>query len=143
MIELKANSPCENLLPLDAGDVRISEVVIPTESLWEYPEAEHSIGYLRQISLEKPSSGGIDQSDCWIQLRVSGSARFDLLARLCPVEIGNEIVIFTSLLGHILVHYWVHQDHIDIWVPRSMVRSAIQDLERAAKALKGRNALPG
>ncbi|MEP5761776.1 MAG: hypothetical protein ABJ327_21185 [Litoreibacter sp.] len=141
MVELIASSPCEGILPISIGDIVIDEYVVPAGTIWEHPKGDISIGFQRSVYIGAPREGAIDQSDAWVILVLSGSSYLDVLARLCPVDLRQVSQPITGQLRQISVLFQHEAQQMRIWVPRSMVRTAIRELSEAAERVAGRSSL--
>ena len=87
-----------------------------------------------------------DQSDGWGVIRLDGDGIPDLLARLTSVDLRDSQFkrghSARALLGHMNASITrTGAKTYDLMVFRSMANTAIHDLERAIRALEGRNAL--
>lgn len=138
MVDLKAYSPCDGVLPVRIGQVAIAEVALAPESVWEHPEGDLWIGYQRRLQIGARPDGGVDQSDAWSVLAVSGAARLDVMARLCPHDLRSVDAMVATLLGHIPVLIQPQSGALHLWVPRSAVRGAIEALCMAARGVAAR-----
>jgi len=81
----------------------------------------------------------VDKSDGWLVMNLTGQGLIDVLAHLTPLDLrpaqfrrGHTSV---SLLGHVPANFSkIGTETFQIMVPRSMARTATEDLWRAMKA---------
>lgn len=116
MVNLIAKTPCGHLLPLEIGDVTLTEVDITQAfSLAPFKGQEKAVSAVLPMPFPKPNrvSGDdpraiwvgpgqalvigmdppdlpaavVDQSDAWAVVQISGASVVDVLARLVPVDL--------------------------------------------------------
>ena len=91
---------------------------------------------------EVPGAATTDQSDGWAGLRLSGAKAADVLARLVPIDL-REVAFPTdraakTLLNHMALIIDRRNDGFDLWVFRSMVKSAVHEIDVALQAVVAR-----
>ncbi len=87
-------------------------------------------------------AAAIDQSDAWAALALRGTRAWQVLARLCPLDLRPHVfapgAAARSLLGHIEAVFVAEADGVTILVPRSMADHAVDDIDRAMRGLAAR-----
>jgi heterotetrameric sarcosine oxidase gamma subunit len=83
-----------------------------------------------------------DQSDGWSGLRLSGKAAPDVLARLVPIDLREPAFppdrAARTLLNHMALIIERRKDGFDLWVFRSMAKTAVHEIEAAMTAVSER-----
>ena len=74
------------------------------------------------------------QSDGWVRLLLIDNFRYDVMARLCPVEPMNASVVRTQIAGMMSIVY-VDDSGIELFFMRSMIETAIMEIELAMKSV--------
>ncbi len=89
-------------------------------------------------------SGITDQSDAWAVLSLRGEDSAEVMARLCPLDLRH----FTSgqvartEFAHMMSIILPREGGYDIWVMRSLSKTALEHLSEAATGLSAIKALP-
>lgn len=93
-----------------------------------------------------PQAACTDQSDGWAILRIEGAAAEAVLARLVPIDLRASAFqpgkTARTLIGH--MHGSVtrsRKDAFDLMVMRSMAETLLQEVEKAAEFVAGRETL--
>jgi hypothetical protein len=74
------------------------------------------------------------QSDGWVRLLLIDNFRYDVMARLCPVEPMNASVVRTQIAGMMSI-VSVDDSGIELFFMRSMIETAIMEIELAMKSV--------
>ena len=86
-----------------------------------------------------------DQSDAWVGLGLSGGAACAVLARLVPVDVDATVLppgrVVRSMLGHVALVLIATEGGFELFVPRSLARTAVEDLAAAMRGVAARAAL--
>lgn len=171
VVNLIAKSACAGLLPVTIGDVTLAEVdqgsmwsVSPFQGVEKdcvvalkgvgisWPEVgqrnanaawfglDQVIVFVQELPILPAAV--TDQSDAWAVVSVSGNAQ-GVLARLVPVDLRVPVeAVMWTLVGHMTAHVTcVAHDRFEVMVMRSMARTLVHDLTKAAEALAARGAL--
>jgi heterotetrameric sarcosine oxidase gamma subunit len=89
-----------------------------------------------------PGAALSDQSDGWAGLRLTGKAAPDVLARLVPLDLRNNAFptdkSAKTMLNHMALIIDRRKDGFDLWVFRSMVKTAVHQIEAAMTAVSAR-----
>ena len=75
-----------------------------------------------------------DQSDGWIKMSLIDTQNKDVLARLCPVQPIVETVVRTKLAGMMSIIFFT-ENGAELFVMRSMIESAVNEIEIAIKSV--------
>lgn len=161
MVNLEAISPCADLLPLTIGSVVLTEVDLPERKVWSVSPCPVKPGTSRetktsrtlwigrdhglQIGGRVPKSAVVtEQSDAWACVVISGAARLDVLARMCPLDLAKcqPGDVARSYINHLSAIIVTGSDAFEIFVFRAFARTLVHELEEAAKAFEARSSLP-
>lgn len=86
-----------------------------------------------------------DQSDGWAVMRLTGVGYAKVLARLCPVDLRPQQVpvdrVVRSQLGHMQAAFVIVPEGVEIFVFRSMIKTAWQELHHAMRGFAARASL--
>ncbi len=86
-----------------------------------------------------------DQSDAWGAVTLSGPAATDVLARLCPLDLHPSVFAAEQAartdLRHIAVSISRTADGFHLLVPRSFMRTAVEDLIAAMTSVAAQSGL--
>ena len=166
MASLLARSPAADLLPIAHGGVTLSEIV--PEAITSLAPLEGADLALPAPNRALARDGGLllwsgqgqallvgpapdpipavamtDQSDAWAVLRLEGPGARDVLSRLTPLDLRDrglaEGQVARSLLGHMAALF--HRSaaaRYDLFVFRSMVGTAVHELEPAMRGVAAR-----
>lgn len=168
MVELKAKTPCEGLLPVEIGNCRLEE---------HSPGPMVLITPLGKVSLKLPAPGQmidggdhrllwfgrneylmmgatppegmndqaalVDQSDGWAVVMLSGAGAEDVLARLVPIDLRATAFPEGSATRTQLQHQNIAiarggADQFMILAFRSMAHSLVHDLKTAMEHVAAR-----
>ena len=160
MADLIARTPLAELLPVTIGSVTMTEVVHDRLTLIApfrgrevsgFPapnrttEAAIWVGQGQALWIGDPPDPGdaaalTDQSDAFAIARIAGEGVEDVLARLVPVDlrlpgfaIGHTA---RTLLGHMTASVTRRDAQVfEVMVMRSMARTLVHDLTRAARGV--------
>ncbi|WP_185020622.1 sarcosine oxidase subunit gamma [Histidinibacterium lentulum] len=92
-----------------------------------------------------PGAAVIDQSDGVAVVAVSGADARAVLARLVPLDLDpvafGEGSVAATLVGHMTATLWARGEALRIVGMRSMARSLVHELERAARNVAAREAM--
>lgn len=166
--DLISRSAAHGLLPIGIGSVTLSELEGPItsvapfrgkakavkETLGGWPAPNRSKGAVVWSGRNEafvlgncPDLTGLaattDQTDAWAHLLLEGADMAQVLARLCPLDLNPSVMknghAARSLLGHMNALYWRRgKAKMEIFVFRSMARTAIHELERAMTGIAAR-----
>lgn len=157
MVNLEANSPCQDILPLTIGTVSLTEVILPEGKVWSVSPSPVKTGaskYSRtsktlwigrdhglQIGGSEPKSAVVtQQSDAWACVGISGLDADAVLARLCPVDLAKLPLgaVARTLINHMSAIILVTDCGYEIFVYRGFSRSFVHELQGACLNVKAR-----
>ncbi|MBL6855544.1 MAG: hypothetical protein ISQ88_04130 [Rhodobacteraceae bacterium] len=75
-----------------------------------------------------------EQSDGWVRLLLLDNFRYDVMARLCPVEPTNASVVRTQIAGMMSIVSF-DDSGVELFFMRSMIETAIMEIELAMKSV--------
>ena len=92
----------------------------------------------------RTSAAVTDQTDGWAAMQIEGSLAEPTLARLVPLDLRAKAFPFgasaRTMLGHVPCLIVRQADEVfEVFVPRSMCRTAVSDLATAMRSVAGRD----
>lgn len=85
-----------------------------------------------------------DQSDAWAGIALSGAGRFDVLARLCPVDLAAEKpgASLRSQIGHMPAIILIGTQQVELLVFRAFAETLLHETSQAAELVAARAEIP-
>src|SRR6056297_542445 len=154
VVELQAESPGAGLLPVAAGALRLSAAVPErmtgrkgARAMWFGREMALLIGPEPDPGLAAHAAL-VDQSDAWAVLVLEGSGAVDVLARLCPLDLRDQVfkrghVARTKVAPMAGAIARMGDENWRIMVFRSMAGTLIHEVETAMRRVAARRNSPG
>jgi heterotetrameric sarcosine oxidase gamma subunit len=89
-----------------------------------------------------PGAAVSEQSDGWAGLRLTGRSAPDVLARLVPIDLRDSAFppdrAAKTLLNHMALIIDRRADSFDLWVFRSMAKTAVHEIDAAMTSVSAR-----
>ena len=99
--------------------------------------------FVRAVKLPKLPAAISEQSDGWACVALEGEGAFDVLARLCPLNMRTmeEGDVARSLVGHMSAIIIIRSDGVDLMVFRSMAATLVHELDRVMRSVNAQRGL--